>query len=305
MAKSIYTRQLWRQMESGLILPAGSLTDSTDASSETYLNIKYKALSVEKLYADSRVPLPDNCDLARLIAEAKSLSDLWLMGQKIGDPLLFNAAHLKRIAEAILPLRSVVNRARYLTALTSGSLSLRDRELSTAKDVLWEIELWETLLRHGFTAELAEPPDIVISFEGALVGIACKKFYSEKHVQNVLSKAVAQIESSFNFGIIAVNLDDLWTYEDAQTYENIEKAGKAIEVFNERFLALHKRHFHKYLTSGRAIAALVSTDILAEVKHGRARINNASQMTVWTIPGLETEKEKQLRRFHGQLMDKG
>jgi vacuolar-type H+-ATPase subunit F/Vma7 len=305
MAKSRSTRQLWRQTESGLILPAGRLTDSTDASSETYLKIKQKALDVEKLYADSRVPLPDNCDLARLIAEAKSLSDLWLMGQKIEDPHLFNAAHLKRIAGAILPLRSLENRARYLTALTSGSLSLRDRELSTAKDVLWEIELWETLLRHGFTAELAEPPDIVISFEGTLVGIACKKFYSEKHVQNVLSKAVDQIESSFNFGIIAANLDDLWTYEDAQTYENIETAGKALEVFNERFLASHKRHFRNYLAPGRAIAALVSTDILAEIKHGRARINNASQMTVWTIPGLEAEKEKQLRRFYDQLMGKG
>ena len=84
MAKSRSTRQLWRQTESGLILSAGRLTDSADASSETYLKIKQKALDVEKLYADSRVPLPDNSDLAQLIAEAKSLSDLWLMGQK-GD----------------------------------------------------------------------------------------------------------------------------------------------------------------------------------------------------------------------------
>ena len=305
MVRSRSTQKLWRRTESGLILPAGHLTDSADASSETYPKIKQKALDVEKLYADSQVPLPINCDLARLIAGAKSLSDLWIMGQNVGNSLLFNAGHLKRIADAILPLRSVENRARYLTALTSGSLSLRDRGLSPAKDVLWEIELWETLLRHGFTAELAKPPDIVISFEGALVGIACKKFYSEKHIQNVLSKAVAQIESSFSFGIIAANLDDLWIYEDAQIYESIETAGKAIEVFNERFLASHKRHFKKYLTPGRAIAALVSTDILAEIKHGRARINNMSQMTVWTIPGLEAEKERQLRNFYEQLMNEG
>lgn len=303
MVKRRSTQQLWRRTESGLILPAGRLTDSVEASSETYFKIKQKALGVEKLYADSQVPLPPNCDLARLIAEAKSLSDSWIMGQKIEDPLLFNAAHLKRIAEAILPLQSVENRAQYLTALTSGSLSLRDQEQSTAKDVLWEIELWETLTRHGFTAQLAEPPDIVISFEGAWIGIACKKFYSERHVQNVLSKAVAQIESSFSFGIIAVNLDDLWIYKDGEIYESIETAGKAIEVFNERFLASHKRHFKKYLAPGRAIAALVSTDILAEIKHGRARINNASQTTVWTIPGLVAEKERQLRRFYEQLMN--
>lgn len=302
MVRRRSAQQLWRRTESGLILPAGRLTDSADASSETYLKIKQKALGVEKLYADSQVSLPPNCDLARLIAEAKSLSDLWIMGQNVVNSLSFNAAHLKHIADAILPLRSVENRARYLTALTSGGLSLRDQGLSSAKDVLWEIELWETLLRHGFTAELAEPPDIVISFEGALVGIACKKFYSEKHVQNVLSQAVAQIESSFSFGIIAANLDDLWIYEDGQIYESIETAGKAIEVFNERFLASHKRHFKKYLAPGRAIAALVSTDILAEIKHGRARINNASQMTIWTIPGLEAEEERQLRRFYEQLM---
>lgn len=305
MARRRSTQQLWRRTESGLILPAGRLTDSDDASSETYLKIKEKAFAVEKLYADSRVPLPHNCDLARLIADAKSLSDLWLMGQNIADSLLFNAAHLKRIADAIIPLRSVQTRARYLTALTSGSLRLRNHGLSPAKDVLWEIELWETLIRHGFNAELAEPPDIVISFEGALVGIACKKFYSEKHVQNVLSRAVAQIESSFSFGIVAANLDDLWNYEDAQIYESIETAGKAIEVFNERFLASHKRHFKKYLAPGRAIATLVSTEVLAEIRHGRACVNNANQMTVWAIPGLAAEKERQLRRFYEQLMNNG
>lgn len=302
MSKSNSSQQLWQETASGLMVPLGYLTDSTDASSETFLSIKQKALEVERLYADSAVPLPVTCDLARLIGEAKSLSDSWLAGQRIEDTIQFNAGHLKRIAEAILPLRSVEDRNRYLAAITSGSLSLHNREPSKAKDTLWEIELWEVLVRHGFNARLAEPPDIVLSFGGDLIGIACKKFYSAKNVSKVLSQAVEQIESNFQFGIVAANLDDLWPYEGAQIYKNLEAAGKAVGVFNEQFLTLHKRHFKKYLTSGRTIAALVSTDILAEIREGRARFNNAGQTTIWAVPGLEPEKEKQLKRFRDKLM---
>lgn len=296
-------RPLWHQTASGLIVSTGFVSDKTATDSETYLQIKEKAVALETLYADNGVVLPATSDLALLIADAKMLSDCWLTGQEIENRVLFNGAHCSRIADAVLPIRSVENRDYFLKILTSGTLTLLNRQRSKAKDVLWEIELWSILVRHGFDAKLQEPPDIVLSFEGDLVGIACKKFYSENNVSKVLSEAVGQIESSFKFGIIASNLDDLIPANQLLDAPTLESMGKTISDLNECFLRTHFRHFGKYLSSGRVISALVATSVLAGVRQGRPKLTNAKQTTVWAIPGLKPEKEKQLNRFYEQLME--
>jgi hypothetical protein len=296
-------RQIWRKGVSGLVIPDGTVSDSSRLSSQTYLQIKDKALALERLYADNEVALRDCCDLARLIVDAKSLSDLWLTDHaKLQVSLLFRAINLDRIAEAVLPLRSVTDRAKYLRSLTSGNLDLLDRQTSTAKNVLWELELWSRLLGHGLDAALQDPPDIVVCFEGLEVGLACKKFYSEKHVQNVLSEAVTQIESRYELGIVAVNLDDLLPTNRILHTATHQAMGQYIADFNAKFIRSHDRHFRKYLATGRVVSALVSTSVLADAQHGRPRFNYARQSTVWMLPGLESERENQLKRFYDKLM---
>jgi len=295
---------IWRQSDSGLFVPEGTVSHSSTLSSETYLQIKEKALALERLYADNEVPLPGSCDLARLIADAKSLSDHWLTNHaKLEMTLLCRATNLNRIADIVLPLRSVTDRAKYLTSLTSGCLDSLDRQTSTAKDFLWELELWSMLRSHDLDPTLQEPPDIVVSFEGLEVGLACKKFYSEGHVQDVLSRAVKQMESRFEFGIVAVNLDDLWPANQILHAATHEAMGQCIYDFNSKFLRRHVRHFRKYLATGRADSALVSTSVLAHVQHGRGWFNYARQSLVWMLPGLEAEKEKQLDRFYDKFMN--
>lgn len=300
--KSVH--QIWHGRESGVIVPGGTVSDLSHSSSQTYLHIKEKALAVENLYADSGVQLPGTADLARLIANAKTLSDSWLMGQAENHPmtLLFRVGHFDRIADAVLPLRDVADRTRFLNALASGSLDLLERKQSNAKDVLWELELWAILNRRSFVATLEEPPDLIVEFGDTRIGIACKKLYSEKHVQNVLSQAVAQIEESFDFGIVAVNIDDLVPANQILRTPTQEVMGQYISNLNARFLGEHERHFRKYLATGRVISAMISTSVLVDVYRDRPRFNNARQITVWTIPGLPPEKNRQLRNFYGRLM---
>ncbi|MFZ3375719.1 MAG: hypothetical protein WA183_09215, partial [Chthoniobacterales bacterium] len=270
---------------------------------QTYLEIKDKALALERLYADNKVVLPNGCDLARLIADAKSLSDHWLTNHaKLDMTLLCRTSNLNRIADIVLHLRSVTDRAKYLTLLTCGNLDSLDRQRSTAKDALWELELWSELRRHGLDAELQEPPDIVVSFEGLEVGLACKKFYSERHVQDVLSEAVKQMESRFEFAIVAVNLEELLPADQFLSTATHETMGKYLDDFNSDFLRRHDRHFRKYLATGRVVSVLVSTSVLAHVQHGRPPFNYARQSIHWMIPGLEAEKEKQLKRFYDKLL---
>ena len=99
---------MWEGRESGLMNPAGITSDLTHSSSQTYLQIKGKAVALRQLYVDSAIALPATCGLATLIADAIELSDSWLTAPAETIPVerLFRAAQLDRIAEAALPLRN-------------------------------------------------------------------------------------------------------------------------------------------------------------------------------------------------------
>lgn len=295
-------QRIWLNTPSGIAIPSGTSSEVSQSSSLSYLRIKEKAIAIERLFAGSKVPLPKTCDLAQLIEDAKTLSDSWLTDCSTPTTTLFRAGLLDRIAEAVLPLANMSGRQKYLMALVSGSLDLLKRKRSKSKDVLWELELWAVLRKRSLEASLTEPPDIVVMYEDTKIGIACKKLYSEKHVQNILSQAVAQIEAAFDFGIVAINLDDLVPPDTILQSPNQDAMGQFIDNLNVNFLRRHERHLRKYLASGRILSALVSTSVLADVYGQQTRFNNARQVTVWTIPGLTPEKAKQLGRFYNQVM---
>ena len=193
MGTSKGTKRLWHQTGSGLAVPGGIESRILHASSQTFLDIKVKALAIEEMFAADGVRLPLDSDLARMISDAKSLSDRWLSGQPPDSntwSLMFRALMLDPIGDALLMLGSSSDRARFLWQIASGTLDLLEHTPSPSKDVLWEVELWAMLKRRGMSAALQEPPDIVVESGNKRIAIACKKLYSERHVQNVLSEAV-------------------------------------------------------------------------------------------------------------------
>jgi hypothetical protein len=297
-------KQTWGTTGAGVVIPSGMVTDLKESSSVTYLQIKDKALALRALYAENSVALPPTCDLATLIASAIKLSDAWLTGtaERIPIGLLHRVAQLDDIANAVLPLRSVPDRVQFLRHLTSGTLDILKRQKSKAKDTLWELGLWATLNRRSLPAVLEEPPDIVVNFEGARIGIACKTMYSSRHVQHVLSTGVSQIEATFDFGVIAINIDNLCPPNGILRSQTEESMSRSLSEFNRGFLHAHERHFRKYLASGRLLTALVSTGVLAHVAQPKLALNVARQATVWSIPGLPRAKDLAMRRFYDRLM---
>ena len=197
------THDLWEARPSGILLPAGHITDRQDRFKTTYLEVKSKGEQIEELYESNGLTLPDNSDLAELIRNTKIFCEKWVANKtaKLEMTMFFSLLHLDRIADAVLPLKEEPKRVKYLKALISGPLAFFKRERAYAKDIFWELEVWLKLRRKLTTVDLEDPPDIVIEFEQSRIGIACKKLYSEKHVQNVLSEAVHQIEDSFKIGI--------------------------------------------------------------------------------------------------------
>jgi hypothetical protein len=216
------------------------------------------------------------------------------------------AYSLSRVADAILALESEEDPGRILFELLDGDLDLLGITKSKAKDTFWELELFSLIKECGLQPRLVDPPDIVLEIDGAQIGIACKKLYSEGHVQNVLSKAVAQTEGTFDVGIAAINIDDLVPRDSVLRVQNLDFAGERIRRLNESFLARHERHFERYLSTGRLIAAVVSTTVLADTYNDTPRFNLVNDITVWSVEGLDKEKADLLHEFKmrlGQVSD--
>lgn len=298
MKKRAIHTPTFSQTRSGVLVQTGSSSDFTTQDSSSYLAVKQRGLDLQALYQKNGLVINPTSYLSKLMEDTTTLSDAWLCNDETRATAfhLFSASQLDRVATAALPL-GVSNQAKeYLSALLTGSLDLLNREQSKAKDTLWELEHWQAFARMGMHATLEEP-DIVVSFDGARIGIACKKFYSENNVSKVLSNAVSQFEGGFDFGMIAINLDDLTPAGTILKAQSIEQMMTMISQHNVEFIKRHERHFRKYLEPGRAIAAFVSTAVIADVPTAKPRFYNSRQSTLWNIPGLPPEKAKQMYKF--------
>lgn len=283
---------------SGVLVQTGSQSNFTVETSSLYLAIKQRGMELQDLFRQNGLQIPSSSYLAKLIDGTTILSDSWLCNDQSRATAahLFSASQLDRVATAALPLGVSSQAKGYLGDLLSGSLDLLSRERSKAKDTLWELELWQILSRMGMQATLAEP-DITVLFEGRNIGIACKKFYSENNVAKVLSQAVSQFESKFDFGIVAINLDDLTPANAILKVKSIDQMSQMINQVNYSFMQSHERYLRRYLEPGRAICALISTAAIADVPNTKSRFFNSRQSVVWNIPGLSPEKEAHMRRF--------
>ena len=145
-------------------------------------------------------------------------------------------------------------------------------------------------------------PDVVVNYDNSRIGIACKKLYSERHVQNILSEAVRQIERDFDFGIVGLNLDDLLPKDVVLKGDSTNAVAERLLRANNLFLQKHERHFRKYLAKGRLISAIVSTSIVADVPSERPQFRNTYQWTIWTIPGLDARYQEPLNKFYETVM---
>ena len=295
----IQTSEIWSTSASGILVHTGTVSDASTQQSTNFLSLKDKAQTIQHLYASAGLSIPESCDLARLIENAKLLSDRWLTNQIAEATMLdvFQALHLDRVADAILPLKDVSGKEKYLRDLCFGDLDFFKHEKSHTKNVFWELELWSSLCRRCSSVRLLDPPDIVIDIDDSVVGIACKKIYSEKNVEKVLSEAVSQVEDHFDVGIVAINLDDLTPPDTVLRARDEAEMYHMLNEHNDAFITRHERHFRKYLSTGRLVSALVSVNMVAEILDWRVPSNNVRQSTIWTIPGLPPEKEALMRQF--------
>jgi hypothetical protein len=283
---------------SGQSAQVGTASAFTSVASSPYSGIKSRALLLVDLFSSHRLDARRSTSLRQFLDMTIAMSESWDRGAKdeVTFAHLLAAAQIERIATAALSTTRCAAQESTLRGLLTGSLDLLGREQSKAKDTLWELELLRILVDHKIDATLGEP-DLSVHFSGAPVGFACKKIYSEGNVSKVLSNAVSQIEREGEFGIIALNLDDLLPANAILKAPTLAVMSSMLEDRNNAFLRTHERHFRKYLTAGRAISALVSCAAIADVENAENRFLNARQTTVWQMPGMPYEKAEQMNKF--------
>ena len=287
---------IWRQSSSGLIVPIGY--SNLSKSKSTFFQVKEMALELEGLYSSNSVKIPKTSDLACIIGRTKQLSDDWFLDNKRGLTLeaLYNMFHLQRVASAVLPFRNDPKLPRYLRSFLNGHLNFLRHGYSYAKSMLWDLEVASMAKKVHVNADLSEP-DVMTTLPSGRLAIACKKLFSEKHVQNVLSEAVAQIESSGETGIVAVNIDDLLPENQLFLAQSVEAVRSELGKFAEDFLRRHEHTFRRYLSCGRLVSAGVCVNAIVGTGRKQNDYSSGREWFFWTIPGLEFRKEALIDEF--------
>lgn len=294
--------ELWRVAESGLLVRDGYNVNLQTGSSQTYLDLKSRALELNRLYADSDIFLNPLSDLFKLISAAIELSDSWLSGsskttEEIAK-LLYKSNYLDRIIPVALSLRGDPRCAYYLEKLSSGSLDPLTRVESPARNALWELELWGSLKSRSLSARLAEP-DVVVEMKSGPIGFACKKIYSERGVHKVVQIGVRQIEAEGMVGIIAMNIDEIFPAHSVMKAPSVSALSRRVSDLNLEFMGRHEQTLEKYIRPGRVAGVMASTSLFGLID---GRIQQTRQFTFWAPPSSDENVRKHLDEFQRTLI---
>lgn len=283
---------------SGLWLPTRFAERASEASSSSYLQVKDLAERLEAVFAQAKVRIDVQSGIGEMIRSAKELSDQWLAGRgyDLPEAVVLRAAHLQNIAHVILSIAQSTDINEHLNKLR-GAWDPLSEARSDAADAFWELQCLDTLRSRGLDAVLCEPPDIVVRVDDVKIGVACKKLYSEKSGEKQLSKGVAQTQREYDFGIVAVNLDALFSPAKLLPFDSEHDMRATLNAFNLEFFAKQEERIRQYMMDGRTMSAFASTGALVDLRKHETRLNTARWTTLWTIPELPAQQRDAMIKF--------
>ncbi|MEX2123942.1 MAG: hypothetical protein WD795_08615 [Woeseia sp.] len=280
-----------------------SVTERSDKQSFGHEAISSHITGIENLYSRSNIKIHRGHQLFSLLSDATDVASEWAKENIAGTDMnkFFSTLHIERIYSAIKLLESEKNKDKYLKDLLNGSLDFFNRNISHAKSILWELEAF-TKIKKVIPGTVLDEPDVVVNINQLSIALPCKKIFSENGVPKVLSNSVSQIEKRHDFGIVAMNIDNLIPEGVLLKAKKFQEAGDKLHARNMEFLGRHERHFLKYLSSSRIVAVLASTSVVTDILEERPKFNNFSQWAIWTIPGLESEHAMAINEFRSQVI---
>ena len=162
------------------------------AWTDTYEEIAAKAQLVRDVLEQRNVRLRSGSALSQLLSQADKLSLAWAEQVKPDDRVVWEAAFVNRLADAVTNLPDEPGIQEALKRMAGSVMQPDDRNTSQGKDALWELVLLSDLKSRGLAAKAAEP-DILVDFGMGDYPIACKKIWSESGVEKRVSLSLIHI----------------------------------------------------------------------------------------------------------------
>jgi len=289
---------IWRRArKSGLYLPV----TSEEPARRAYQEYGEDAATIRAFYKKHEIRLKDSSGLEAIVRSAEEYSQL-ADGKVLSSRQIFDAIAVSTVRKSLSTLDNESKAQEYLRKLLRGKISYSDAVASDAKNALWELEVCVIFRQMGFQACLDEP-DVIWNDGGTKTGIACKKVYSEKHVQNVLSQAVRQIKQTTLFGFVAINLDENVPPGKTLVVESYQDADAEPQQRNAEFLKRHERHLLKYFNQDRLSGVIAATTCLTKTigSNGRPGFFLNSAWFVWSHPKLTEAHRTRARKLRAGL----
>lgn len=259
----------------GALTQTGHTSEFSAEKTSTFEVIASAAVRLRTLYEELGLPLIKSPTLLALIEDTEALASV------VDDERTF--AHLI----------SALQVREKLAETLDGGISFLSRTRSKAKDTFWELELHRVLSAYGIETKFAEP-DLMVALAGSDAGVACKKLYSERNVEKVLSQAIRQIERNCSSGIVALDIEDLLPENVILQVPNLQGMAARLNGHNDSFMKRHERHLRRYLEPGRAISAVVSCGAIVDILDRSPRFYAARQTTMWNIPNNSAAQSSQV-----------
>lgn len=271
-----------------------SISTHSHLNAISFADIADLVAAAGRIISSTGRSLHPTSSLGRIFGNAEAIGRDWVDGQSQTDIHgILGVWNARRVAEAIVNTQHDAKSCSNLQHMIRNSIFLSERQISRAKDALWELELLSVLLSKRIHARLDEP-DIVADFGRGSQALACKKIYSAKSFQDRVKDGVRQLERHAIPGLIAVNLDDLVPENHFFAAASTAQCSDALHAWLRSFCDQHMHRVAGYISSGRCDGVLLTVHVPADVPGERPRFRQHSQTLLYAggyrIDQLERNK---------------
>lgn len=269
----------------------------------TYQQVAEKAAATRTAIEGLGIRMHRDCALSQLLKEAEALARDWETGRTHTNWLrrLMAAAHSNRISDAIAACLSDAGATECIRRMCSKGMDISERDPSSGKDALWELDLGAFLKCRGISTIHQDPPDLIADFGFGSYPIACKKVYSERGIESQVRKGAKQLERHGSPGLVAINFDDLAPANALLRSQSQINASDFLAKFNHDVIDRNQAHLQRFIVDGRCDGLLVSTTTLADIVDSTTRFNTHTQTTLWTLSSIRSEQNDRIARIRAAL----
>ncbi|WP_428000139.1 hypothetical protein [Acidovorax sp.] len=239
------------------------------------------------------VHLHSQSSLARIFAQAEE----WVTNEGGGTPAQYAfALETMRVCEVVHSAHEHGRTNSLLKFFKQNSLALSNREISRAKDALFELEMCALLEQLG-AQWIPEEPDIVVHIEELAYGIACKKVYSRNSFIKQFSKGVKQIKRSGMHGIVAINVDDLLPENPIILAETMNTGQLQLSTFIHDLIEEEHRKMAPALQRGDCDGLMICLTVPARIAEGGPTFRVTTHRTLWSPSSLPENTRRRIYRL--------